>query len=77
MLEKVFVLYNSLTNSWITIPTCNILLYITVITIFKLTIKLPNYRIYCFIFVGICNSNTPSRKIVGYNKFTALSGSAY
>ena len=55
MLEKAFVLYNSLINCWITIPTCNILLYITVITIFKLTIKLPNYRIYCFIFVGICN----------------------
>ena len=32
MLEKAFVLYNSLTNCWITIPTCNILLYITVIT---------------------------------------------
>ena len=52
MLEKAFVLYNSLTNCWITIPTCNILLYITVITIFKLT----------FIFVGICNSNTPPQE---------------
>ena len=59
MLKKTFVLYNSLTNCWITIPTCNILLYITVITIFKLTIKLPNYRIYCFIFVGICNPPPP------------------
>ena len=56
MLEQAFVLYNSLTNCWITIPTCNILLYIiSVITIFKLTFKLRNYRIYCFIFVGICN----------------------
>ena len=37
MLEKAFVLYNSLINCWITIPICNILFYYTsVYTFLKL-----------------------------------------